>query len=44
LVSNRFARELHQWSITGGTGTGKTTLTGLLAKFIPEDEGIATVC
>lgn len=29
--------------ITGGTGTGKTTLTGLLAKFIPEDERIVLI-
>ena len=29
--------------ITGGTGTGKTTLTSLLAKFIPEDERIVLI-
>lgn len=29
--------------ITGGTGTGKTTLTGLLGKFIPEDERIVLI-
>lgn len=29
--------------ITGGTGTGKTTLTGLLAQFIPEDERIVLI-
>jgi pilus assembly protein CpaF len=29
--------------ITGGTGTGKTTLTGLLAKFIPEEERIVLI-
>ena len=29
--------------ITGGTGTGKSTLTGLLAKFIPEDERIVLI-
>jgi pilus assembly protein CpaF len=29
--------------ITGGTGTGKTALTGLLAKFIPEDERIVLI-
>jgi pilus assembly protein CpaF len=29
--------------ITGGTGTGKTTLAGLLAKFIPEEERIVLI-
>ena len=29
--------------ITGGTGTGKTTLVGLLAKFIPDDERILLI-
>jgi pilus assembly protein CpaF len=29
--------------ISGGTGTGKTTLAGLLAKFIPEDERILVI-
>jgi pilus assembly protein CpaF len=29
--------------ITGGTGTGKTTLVGLLANFIPEDERILLI-
>jgi pilus assembly protein CpaF len=29
--------------ISGGTGTGKTTLAGLLAKFIPEDERILLI-
>jgi pilus assembly protein CpaF len=29
--------------ISGGTGTGKSTLAGLLAKFIPEDERILLI-
>ncbi|HMI50558.1 MAG TPA: ATPase, T2SS/T4P/T4SS family [Candidatus Saccharimonadales bacterium] len=29
--------------ISGGTGTGKTTLAGLLAKFIPSDERILLI-
>jgi len=29
--------------VSGGTGSGKTTLTGLLAKFIPEDERIVLI-
>jgi len=29
--------------ISGGTGTGKPTLAGLLAKFIPEDERILLI-
>ena len=29
--------------ISGGTGTGKSTLTGILAKFIPEDERILLI-
>jgi pilus assembly protein CpaF len=29
--------------VTGGTGTGKTTLIGLLAKFIPEEERIVLI-
>ena len=29
--------------ISGGTGTGKTTLAGMLAKFIPDDERILLI-
>jgi len=29
--------------VSGGTGSGKTTLTGLLARFIPEDERIVLI-
>jgi pilus assembly protein CpaF len=29
--------------VSGGTGTGKTTLTGLLAKYIPDDERIVLI-
>lgn len=29
--------------VSGGTGSGKTTLTGLLARFIPEDDRIVLI-
>src|SRR5260370_12868096 len=29
--------------MSGGTGTGKTTLAGMLAKFIPDDERILLI-